>query len=167
MIGWASDMSIDIPRKTSINPNIPTTRLIIEFNDRFMKNTSKFTSYDASEEAFYVLFTLCLVMHPQTPSVLAIDSFDQSINPRLAKKITQVFCDEVLKNKKHVFMTTDKPFVLDGLDLRNEDIRLFIADRNKKGYADIKKIQVSEQLINEGQPLSRIWISGRLEGVLD
>ena len=77
------------------------------------------------------------------------------------------FCDEVLKNKKHVFMTTDKPFVLDGLDLKNEDIRLFVADRNKKGYADIKKIQVSEQLINEGQPLSRIWISGRLEGVLD
>ncbi|MDO5551742.1 MAG: hypothetical protein Q4F76_11265, partial [Lachnospiraceae bacterium] len=38
MIDWASDISIDIPKKTSINPNIPTTRQIIEFSDRFMKN---------------------------------------------------------------------------------------------------------------------------------
>ena len=165
MIDWASDITIDIPKKTSINSNIPTTRQIIEFSDRFMKNTAKFTGYDASEGALYVLFMLCLAMHPQAPSIFAIDSFDHALNPRLAKKITQVFCEEAIKNNKHVFLTTHNPLVLDGLDIKNNEIRLFAVDRNKNGYAQIKRIQVSEELIREGQPLSRLWINGRLGGV--
>lgn len=165
MIDWASDISIDIPKKTSINSNIPTTRQVIEFSDRFMKNTAKFTGYDASEGALYVLFMLCLAMHPQAPSVFAVDSFDHALNPRLAKKITQVFCEQIIENKKHVFLTTHNPLVLDGLDLGNDDIRLFAVDRDKNGYAQIKRIQVSEELIKEGQPLSRLWINGRLGGV--
>lgn len=54
---------------------------------------------------------------------------------------------------------------LDGLDLRNEDIRLFMVERNKNGYAPINRIQVSEKLINEGQLLSKLWINGRFEGI--
>lgn len=165
MIDWASDISIDIPKKTSINSNIPTTRQIIEFSDRFMKNTAKFTGYDASEGALYVLFMLCLAMHPQAPSVFAVDSFDHALNPRLAKKITQVFCQQILENKKHVFLTTHNPLVLDGLDLKNDDIRLFAVDRDRNGFAQIKRIQVSEELLREGQSLSRLWINGRLGGV--
>lgn len=165
MIDWASGITIDIPKKTSINSNIPTTRQIIEFSDRFMKNTAKFTGYDASEGALYVLFMLCLAMHPQAPSIFAIDIFDHALNPRLAKKITQVFCEEVIKNNKHVFLTTHNPLVLDGLDLRKDDIRLFAVDRDKNGYAQINRIQVSDELIKEGQPLSRLWINGRLGGV--
>lgn len=165
LIDWASDISIDIPKKTSINSSIPTTRQIIEFSDRFMKNTAKFTGYDASEGALYVLFMLCLAMHPQAPAIFAIDSFDHALNPKLAKKITQVFCEQIIENKKHVFLTTHNPLVLDGLDLRNDDIRLFAVDRDKNGYAQIKRIQVSEELIKEGQSLSRLWINGRLGGV--
>lgn len=56
----------------------------------------------------YVLFMLCLAMHPQAPSIFAMDSFDHALNPRLAKKITQVFCEEAIKNNKHVFLTTMK-----------------------------------------------------------
>ena len=114
-----------------------------------------------------MLFMLCLAMHPKAPSIFAIDSFDHALNPRLAKKITQVFCEEAIKNKKHVFLTTHNPLVLDGLDLKNDEIRLFAVDRDKNGYAQIKRIQVSEELIKEGQPLSRLWINGRLGGVPD
>lgn len=165
MIDWASDISIDVPKKTSINANIPTTRQVIEFKDRFMKEKTKFTGYDASEGALYVLFMLCLAMHPQAPSIFAIDSFDHALNPRLAKKIMQVFCKRIIEKEKHVFLTTHSPLVLDGLDLSNDDIRLFAVNRDKNGYAQIKRIQISEELINEGQPLSRLWINGRLGGV--
>lgn len=79
---------------------------------------------------------LGLAMYPQTLSIFAIDSFDHTLNPRLAKKMTQIFCEEVLKNEKHVFMITHSPLVLDGLDL-----------------------------INEGRPLSKLWINGRFEGI--
>lgn len=165
MIDWASNISIDVPKKTSINSNIPTTRQVIEFSDRFMKDTAKFTGYDASEGALYVLFMLCLAMHPQAPSIFAIDSFDHALNPRLAKKMMQVFCEQIIENDKHVFLTTHSPLVLDGLDISNDNVRLFAVERDKYGYAQIKRIMVSSELINEGQPLSRLWINGRLGGV--
>lgn len=167
MIDWASGISVDVPKKKNINSNIPTTRQIIEFEDRFMKNTAKFTGYDASEGALYVLFMLCLAMHPKSPAVFAVDSFDHALNPRLAKKMIQVFCEQIIKNNKHVFLTTHNPLVLDGLDISNDDIRLFAVDRDKNGYAQIKRIKVSQELINEGQSLSRLWINGRLGGVPD
>lgn len=165
LVDWAATISVDVPKKKNINPNIPTTRQIIEFSDRFMKDSAKFTGYDASEGALYVLFMLCLAMHPQSPSIFAVDSFDHALNPRLAKRMIQVFCEQIIENNKHVFLTTHNPLVLDGLDLSNEDIRLFAVDRDKYGYAQIKRIKVSQELIDEGQPLSRLWINGRIGGV--
>ncbi len=165
MIDWASDISVDAPKKSNINANIPTTRQIIEFTDRYMKENSRFTGYDASEGALYVLFMLALAMHPQGPSIFAVDSFDHALNPRLAKKMIQVFCEQIIQNNKHVFLTTHNPLVLDGLDLTNDDIRLFAVDRDDNGHAQINRILVSQELINEGQSLSRLWINGRLGGV--
>ena len=165
MIDWADDITITSPKKSNINANVPTTRDVIEFTDRYMKETDRFTGYDASEGALYILFMLALAMHPQAPSIFALDSFDHALNPRLAKKVMEVFCDQILEQGKHVFLTTHNPLVLDGLDLCNDDIRLFAVDRDKNGHAQIKRIQVSQELINEGQSLSRLWISGRLGGV--
>lgn len=165
MIDWASDISIDVPKKTSINSNIPTTRQVIEFGDRYMKDAARFTGYDASEGALYVLFMLCLAMHPQAPSIFAIDSFDHALNPRLARKMMEVFCEQIITNDKHVFLTTHNPLVLDGLNLSDDNIRLFAVERDKYGYAGIRRIMVSQELIREGQPLSRLWINGRLGGV--
>lgn len=165
MIDWASNISVDTPKKKNINSNIPTTRQIIEFTDRYMRDTARFTGYDASEGALYVLFMLCLAMHPQSPSVFAVDSFDHALNPRLAKKMIEVFCEQIIKNNKHVFLTTHNPLVLDGLDLTNDEVRLFSVDRDINGHAQINRIMVSQELINEGQSLSRLWINGRLGGV--
>lgn len=165
MIDWASNVSVDTPKKKNINSNVPTTRQIIEFTDRYMRDTARFTGYDASEGALYVLFMLCLAMHPQSPSVFAVDSFDHALNPRLAKKMIEVFCEQIIKNDKHVFLTTHNPLVLDGLDLTNDEIRLFSVDRDINGHAQINRIMVSQELINEGQSLSRLWINGRLGGV--
>lgn len=165
LIDWAADISINVPTKTRINASVPITRQIIEFTDCYLRGTAKFTGYDASEGALYVLFMLCLAMHPKAPSIFAVDSFDHALNPRLAKKLVQVFCDQILENNKHVFLTTHNPLVLDGLDISNDDIRLFAVDRDKCGYAQIKRIKVSQELVNEGQPLSRLWINGRLGGV--
>lgn len=165
MIDWAADISVEAPYKKIINSNIPTTRQVIEFTDRFMKETARFTGYDASEGALYVLFMLCLAMHPQSPAIFAVDSFDHALNPRLAKRMVEVFCQEILKRKKHVFLTTHNPLVLDGLNLSNDNIRLFSVDRDRNGYAQIRRIRVSNELIKSGQPLSRLWINGRLGGV--
>lgn len=62
-------------------------------------------------------------------------------------------------------MTTHNPLVLDGLNLVNDDIRLFAVNRDKNGFAQIQRIKVSQNLIDTGLSLSRLWISGRLGGV--
>ena len=165
MIDWASSISVNAPKKNSINANIPTTRQVIEFADRYMKDSAQFTGYDASEGALYVLFMLTLAMHPQGPSIFSVDSFDHALNPHLAKKMTEVFCQEIIKNGKTAFLTTHSPLVLDGLDITNDDIRLFAVDRNSKGHSQITRITVSPELLAEGQSLSRLWINGRLGGV--
>ena len=165
MIDWASSISVNAPKKNNINANIPTTRQVIEFADRYMKDSAQFTGYDASEGALYVLFMLTLAMHPQGPSIFSVDSFDHALNPHLAKKMTEVFCQEIIKNEKTAFLTTHSPLVLDGLDITNDDIRLFAVDRNSKGHSQITRITVSPELLAEGQSLSRLWINGRLGGV--
>ena len=165
MIDWASNNSVNAPKKNNINANIPTTRQVIEFADRYMKDSAQFTGYDASEGALYVLFMLSLAMHPQGPAIFAVDSFDHALNPHLAKKMTEVFCQEIIKNGKTAFLTTHSPLVLDGLDITNDDIRLFAVDRNSKGHSQITRITVSPELLAEGQALSRLWINGRIGGV--
>ena len=165
MIDWAADISVTVPKKSNINANVPTTRDVIAFTDRYMRDTAQFTGYDASEGALYILFMLALAMHPQGPSIFAVDSFDHALNPRLAKKMMEVFCNQILQQGKHVFLTTHNPLVLDGLDLNHDDIRLFAVDRDVNGYTQIQRIKVSQNLINEGLSLSRLWISGRLGGV--
>ena len=167
LIDWASNITINVPTKTRINSSVPMTRQVIEFTDYFLKDAAKFTGYDASEGALYVLFMLCLAMHPKAPAIFAVDGFDHALNPRLAKKLMSTFCEQVLANDKHVFLTTHNPLVLDGLDISNDNIRLFAVDRDKNGCAQIKRIMVSQELIREGQPLSRLWINGRLGGVPD
>ena len=77
----------------------------------------------------------------------------------------EVFCEQILKQGKHVFLTTHNPLVLDGLDLNNDDVRLFTVDRDDNGYSQIQRVKVSQELIDAGQPLSRLWINGRLGGV--
>lgn len=165
LIDWASDFDIAVPKRANLNPGVPSARQVIEFKDRFLKANAAFTGYDASEGALYVLFMLCMAMHPESPSMFAVDSFDHALNPRLAKRLTEVFSQLILESQKTVFMTTHNPLVLDGLNLCNSDIRLFAVSRNRNGYAVIDRIQVSKELLESGQPLSRLWINGRLGGV--
>lgn len=72
-----------------------------------------------------------------------------------------MFCEQIIQNNKHVFLTTHNPLVLDGLDLQNDDIRLFAVDRDSNGYAQIRRISVSQELIDEGP--SFIQASGSAE----
>lgn len=165
LIDWASDIHITKPRKSNLNPGVPSTRQVIEFCDRFLKEKALFTGYDASEGALYVLFMLTLAMHPDAPKMFAIDSFDHALNPRLAKRVTEVFSQLILKADKTVFMTTHNPLVLDGLDLADDRIRLFAVNRNKSGFAELNRIRISQELLATGQSLSRLWINGLLGGV--
>ena len=142
LIDWASGFDVTAPKKSS------------------------FTAYDASEGALYVLFLLCLALHPDAPGIFAVDSFDHAMHPRLARETTKLFCKTILEQDKTVFVTTHNPLVLDGLDLMNDDIRLFAVNKSRKsGHTSLQRIQVTKELMDSGYSLSRLWTEGRLGGV--
>ena len=165
LLDWASEFKVGKPKKSILNPGVPSTQQIVEFKDKYLKDTASFTGYDASEGALYVLFMLTLAMHERAPKMFAIDSFDHALNPRLAKKVTEIFSQRVIEENKTVFMTTHNPLVLDGLDLSDDRIRLFTTDRNKNGLVEVNRVKVSKELLEMNQPLSRLWINGLLGGV--
>ena len=67
---------------------------------------------------------------------------------------------------KQAIVTTHNPAVLDGLDLNDDEQRLFVIYRNKLGHTKAKRILKQEPA--EGQapvPLSEAFLRGYLGGL--
>ncbi len=89
LIEWVSDIQATSRGAALLSPNVPRTKLMLKFTDRFMnKSRNELTAYDASEGALYVIFCALLCLLPQAPQLLAIDNLDQALNPRLLTKLT-------------------------------------------------------------------------------
>jgi energy-coupling factor transporter ATP-binding protein EcfA2 len=170
LIDWAKGWNVTDSGSVPVSKNILQPTSILRFRDRFMADGRNYLSgYDASEGALYVLFMTVLVHHPQSPPVLAVDNFDHALNPRLAKALTRKVCDWMsVRQDRQLLLTSHNPLVLDGLPLRNDDIRLFTVERSNKGKTIVRRVTVSEELLkkaDEGIPLSQQWVMGTFGGV--
>ncbi len=173
LLDWVEGTGVSSvpPTRQVLSPSVPAPSLTIRFTDRFMaKGRNRVMAYDASEGALYVLFLGVLALHPKSPRVLAIDNFDQAMHPRLARAAARVLCDNLERAEpaRQVLLTTHNPLVLDGLDLRNDSIRLFAVERAESGTTRVNRVMVSPKLIEEaerGMTLSRLWVMGRLGAV--
>ena len=173
LLDWVDEIAVVPPSRDLTSASVPTSRSIIRFTDRWMGHDhNHLSAYDASEGALYVLFALVLALHPKSPRLFAIENLDQNMHPRLARATVRLFC-ELLRRKqtqRQALLTTHNPLVLDGLDLRDDRIRLFTVGRNAKGATRIDRVQVGPEMlkaIDGGLALSNLWIMGRLGGVPD
>lgn len=74
LIDWVADVQATSHGAALISSQVPRTKLMLKFTDRFMnKSRNELTAYDASEGALYVLFCAALCLLPQAPKILAID----------------------------------------------------------------------------------------------
>jgi len=167
LIEWADDMSSVTAAEARVSPYLKTGAEILTFHDRFMRGDhGRLSAYDASEGALYVLFMLTLIGHPKSPRFVGIDNFDQALHPRLACALTRLISDQILEDgSRQMLATTHNPLVLDGLDLLDDRVRLFTVDRDENGASRVERVLVTEELIDQGFSLSRLWTSGRLGGV--
>jgi hypothetical protein len=169
LLDWIE--SIEVEPAEILSPNVPPLPQSIRFTDRFMpEKNNRFTVHDASEGSLYVLFLLTCAMHPYAPGIFAIENFDQALHPHLASAMAELFCQALFENPRQptAFLTTHNPLVLDGIDILDDRIRLFAIGRNHKGHTTIRRIMVTEELLNQGKQgmsLSRLWVMGRLGGV--
>jgi predicted ATPase len=130
------------------------------------------SAHDASEGALYVLFALVLALHPKAPALSAVENLDQNMHPRLARATIRALCAALLKAEtpRQALLTTHNPLVLDGLDLRDDRIRLFTVERDRAGASQIRRVQVDEGMlaaVESGLTLSSLWLMGRLGGAPD
>jgi energy-coupling factor transporter ATP-binding protein EcfA2 len=170
LIDWASEIDIGPPSGKFLSPSVPTSRYVLRFKDRFMaRGRNVLSGYDASEGALYILFMLVLATHGQSPQSLAVDNFDQALNPRTARAVTRMFVSRMEANGRQAFLTTHNPLVLDGLPLGEPHVKLFTVARDRGGKTIVRPVPVRNIAALKEEhgefALSRLWITGRLGGM--
>lgn len=136
------------------------------FRDRFMRHKGNiFSAENANEGILHVLFYLALFISPKTPKFFGIDNIETALNPRLCRKLITEIVDLAPKHKKQVLATTHNPATLDGLNLHDDDQRLFVVYRNDSGHTVTKRIKMKPDTGEPRMPLSELWMRGFLGGI--
>jgi predicted ATPase len=138
------------------------------FRDKFMqKKNNVFSVENANEGALHILFYLALFISKKTPSFFSIDNIENALNPYLCRHLMKNIADLANKNEKQALITTHNPAVLDGLNLHDDNQRLFVVSRNKKGHTTVKRIQLKPDVEVGGKKLklSELWMRNHLGGI--
>jgi len=170
LIDWVSDVSATDVVGALLSPSVPRAKNVLKFTDRFMARTrNTLTAADASEGALYVLFAAVLCLSPAAPSIFAIDNIDSALNPRLATRLVSRLAKwlAVANPNRQLLFTAHNPTVLDGLDIDDDEVRLFAVERNTEGHTLLRRIALTPGLgeANKEYPLSRLWAMGNLGAV--
>ncbi len=171
LIEWADAFKVGTAAAAQLSPAVATTRNVLRFRDRHMRDRRDWISaFDASEGALYVMFLALLVLHPESPPVVAVDNIDTALNPRLARGLLGLIQELVAGDVSlpQVLLTTHSPLCLDSLPLADEAVRLFIVDRSRSGATVVTRVQHTDALAKaaeRGMTLSQLWLSGALGGM--
>jgi len=159
LIDWFEDF--EVPQ------NLAAMQTSIQITDRYLDTDLSYFDQRSSNEGFlFLLFYFALFISDLTPKFFAIDNIDASLNPRLCRRLMQELVELAKKHDKQVIFTTHNPAVLDGLDLDDEEQRLFAIYRNQLGHTKARRILKPEPL--EGQEpvkLSEAFLRGYIGGL--
>ncbi|MEG4454465.1 AAA family ATPase [Microcoleus sp. N9_A1] len=148
-------------------PNLSSIQNSLQIKDRYLDPDLAYFDQRSSNEGFlFLLFYFTLFISALTPKFFAIDNIDASLNPRLCRRLMQELVELAKKHDKQVIFTTHNPAVLDGLDLDDEEQRLFVIYRNQLGHTKARRILKPEPL--EGQEpvkLSEAFLRGYIGGL--
>lgn len=131
--------------------------------DQYIDDTLRYFDQRSVNEAFlYLLFYYTLFISENTPAFFAIDNIESALNPKLCREFIKNLIMLSEKHDKQVVVTTHNPFVLDALNLDNEDQRLFVVRRDIDGHTKINRIRPKD---NFEIPLSEAWMKGYIGGL--
>jgi len=159
LIDWFKDF--EVPQ------NLSPMQSSLLIKDKYLDiDLSYFDQRNSNEGFLFLLFYFALFISDLTPSFFAIDNIDASLNPRLCRRLIQELVELAKKHDKQVIFTTHNPAVLDGLDLDDDQQRLFAIYRNQLGHTKARRILKPEPL--EGQEpvkLSEAFLRGYIGGL--
>lgn len=158
LIGWFKDFQIP--------NNLFIAERAIKIEDRYLEQEITFDQRSTNEGFLFLLFYFCLFISKDTPHFFAIDNIDASLNPKLCRRLIKELVNLARKYNKQVIFTTHNPAILDGLNLNDDDQRLFIVSRNKLGYTKARRFMKPETPTGEESvTLSEAFLRGYLGGL--
>lgn len=136
------------------------------FTDKFMqKKNNTFSAENSNEGILHALFYLTLFISNKTPNLFAIDNIETALNPRLCQKLIVELVKLSKERGKQALVTTHNPAVLDGLNLLDDDQRLFVVYRDNEGRTKTRRIKFKSDLSDKSFKLSEMWLKGQLGAV--
>jgi predicted ATPase len=166
LISWLEEAFID--EKDSLKfkvHKLGRSHSILYFKDKFMQNLNNvFSAENTNDGVLHVLFYLALFISKKTPSLFAIDNIETCLNPRICRTLLKELIQLAKENHKQALITTHNPSVLDGLNLHDDEQRLFVVSRNDDGKTQTKRIRFKPKL-DDRLKLSEMWMRGYLGGL--
>lgn len=160
IIDWFEDLAIPT--------DLVFTERRLNIRDRFLHPDLQFFDQRSSNEGFlYLMFYFTLFISEYTPGFFAIDNIDNALNPKLCSKLIETLAQLAKDHQKQAILTTHNPAILDGLNLDDDEQRLFVIYRNADGHTTAKRVQKKAQLngSSESVRLSEAFIRGYLGGI--
>jgi predicted ATPase len=167
VISWLDKLVLDTEDKLKFQGHkLGRSVSTLYFRDRFMrKNNNIFSAENANEGILHILFYLALFLSEKTPSFFGIDNIETALNPQLCRELMKSLAALAKEHDKQALITTHNPAILDGLNLHDDDQRLFVVYRNDQGHTVTKRIKLKPDTGESKYKLSELWMRGHLGGL--
>ena len=166
-VSWLEDIVVDPTDHLKCQGHkLGKSQSTLYFHDKHMPPANNvFSAENVNEGVLHVLFHLTLFVSESTPRILGIDNVDTALNPQLCRDLMKQICELAAKHDKQALITTHNPATLDGLNLHDDEQRLFVVYRNDEGHTVTKRIKAKAQPEGQKLKLSELWMRGHLGGI--
>lgn len=169
VVAWLDDIDVDREGRRKLEGyKLGRSQSDLYFIDRFMSEDNQlFSAENANEGILHVLFHLVLFMHPGTPKLFAIDNIETALNPHLLRHLIKTLVQLAKTHDRQALVTTHNPAALDGLNLHDDDQRLFVVYRDDEGHTRARRIKIKPDSPPDGPKLklSEMWTRGLLGAI--
>ncbi|PJB59287.1 MAG: hypothetical protein CO098_04195 [Bacteroidetes bacterium CG_4_9_14_3_um_filter_41_19] len=164
---WLEQIGIDRKDELKLSGyKLGKSSSTLYFHDRHMqKKNNLFSAENANEGILHVIFYLALFISNKTPEFFAIDNIETALNPKLCRSLIKELVQLSKERGKQAIITTHNPAVLDGLNLNDDDQRLFEIYRTDEGLTCCRRIKFKKGTDQKKFKLSEMWTEGLLGGV--
>jgi predicted ATPase len=166
-ISWLENVVVDATDQLKYQGHkLGQSQSTLYFHDKHMRRRSNiFSAENVNEGILHVLFHLTLFVSEGTPKVLGIDNIDTAMNPQLCRDLMKQLSELAVKHDKQALITTHNPAILDGLNLGDDEQRLFVVYRNDDGHTLTRRISAKPQPDGQKLKLSELWMRGHIGGI--
>jgi AAA15 family ATPase/GTPase len=159
LLGWFEDFKL--------TGGILSPAHRMEVKDSYIENDKRYFDQMSTNEGFlFLLFYFAAVTSKLTPKFFGIDNIDASLNPKLCEGMIKKLVSLAKQHDKQIILTTHNPATLDGLNLDDDEQRLFVVSRGRAGETNVTR--VNKPIVKAGKPpvrLSEMFIKGILGGL--